>query len=169
MQLESERIQLFPLTYDHLILYLQGENKPEQTLNLTEGPRSISPELIEAFHETILIAVDDPGANYLYSTLWNIIDKASNQMVGDLCFKGEPNAKGEIEIGYGTYPLFAGKGYMTEAIRLILQWAFAQTGVETVIAETENTNIASHRTLEKNNFRKFKVSGEMYWWRCDKR
>ncbi len=169
MQLESERILLFPLTYENLITYLQGENKLESELNLSIGERTISPELIEAFHETILIAVADPGTNYLYSTLWNVIDKASNQMVGDLCFKGEPNAKGEIEIGYGIYPPFAGKGYMTEAIRVLMQWAFAQPGVEAIIAETNSTNIASHRTLEKNNFRKYKVSGEMYWWRCDKK
>ena len=169
MQLESERILLFPLTYENLITYLQGENKLERELNLSDGDRTISPELIEAFHETILIAVADPGNNYLYSTLWNIVDKASNQMVGDLCFKGEPNANGEIEIGYGIYPPFAGKGYMTDAIRVILHWAFAQPGVKTVIAETESSNIASHRTLEKNNFRKYKVAGERYWWRCDKR
>ena len=106
MQPESERIRLIPLTYEHLILYLQGDNKLERALNLVEGSRSISPELIEAFHETILIAVADSNSNYLYSTLWNIVDKASNQMVGDLCSKGEPNPKGEIEIGYGIYPVF---------------------------------------------------------------
>ena len=168
MQPESERIRLIPLNYEHLILYLQGDNKLERALNLVEGSRSISPELIEAFHETILIAVADSNSNYLYSTLWNIVDKASNQMVGDLCFKGEPNPKGEIEIGYGIYPAFEGKGYMTEAIRVLKQWAFAQPGVETVIAETSSTNVSSHRTLEKNNFRKYRVVGEMYWWRCEK-
>lgn len=169
MQLESDRILLFPLTYDQLMLYLQGDNKLEKALCLTEGSRSISPELLKAFHETILIAVADPGANYLFSTLWNIVDKASNKMVGDLCFKGEPNRRGEIEIGYGIYPEFAGKGYMTEAIQLLLQWAFTQPGVDVIIAETENTNIASHRTLEKNNFRKYQVKEEMCWWRCNKR
>jgi RimJ/RimL family protein N-acetyltransferase len=168
MQPESERIRLIPLTYEDLVLYLQGDNKLEQSLKLTEGQRSISPELIEAFHETILIAVADPGTNYLYSTLWTIVDKTSNHMVGDLCFKGEPNGKGEIEIGYGIYPAFQGKGYMTEAIKVILKWAFAQPAVKSVIAETSNINLASHRTLEKNNFRKYKVNGEMYWWRCDK-
>ncbi|MDZ4746851.1 MAG: GNAT family protein [Saprospiraceae bacterium] len=169
MHPESERIRLLPLNYEDLILYLQGDNKLERSLKLAEGPRMISPELIEAFHETILMAVADSDSNYLFSTLWNIVDKSSNQMVGDLCFKGEPNEKGEIEIGYGVYPPFAGMGYMTEAIRVLLQWAFGQPGVETVIAETESTNIASHRTLEKNDFRKYKVEGEMYWWRCEKK
>jgi hypothetical protein len=27
-------------------------------------------------------------------------------MVGDICFVGEPNTEGEVEIGYGTYENF---------------------------------------------------------------
>ena len=90
-------------------------------------------------------------------------------MVADLCFKGGPNAKGEIEIGYGTYPPFTGKGYMTDAIQVLVNWAFEQPGVKTILAETESTNTASHRTLEKNNFSPFKVKGEMIWWRLNKK
>lgn len=169
MQLDSEHIVLVPLSYEHLILYLQGENKLERAFGLPEGKRSISPELIEAFHETILIAVANPETDYLFSTLWNVIDKVSNQMVGDLCFKGEPDENGEIEIGYGTYVPFRGKGYMTEAIRVLMDWAFTQPGVKAIIAETESTNIASHRTLLKNNFWEYKIKGDMIWWRCDKK
>jgi len=168
MQIESERIRLVPLTYDHLILYLQGNNKLERALGLTENNRTLSPELIEAFHETILIAVANPETDYLFSTLWNVIDKDSNQMVADLCFKGEPDDNGAIEIGYGTYEAFRGKAYMTEAIRVLSEWAFTDHRVKTILAETDSTNIASHRTLEKNNFRKFKIKGDMIWWRCDK-
>ena len=36
-------------------------------------------------------------------------------MIGDLCMVGEPNADGEIEIGYGTYEQFQGKGFMTKS------------------------------------------------------
>ena len=169
MQIESDRLLLIPLTYEHLILYLQGEQKLERALNLEDSGRTISPELIEAFHETILISVANPANDYLYYTLWNVIDKTSRQMVADLCFKGEPNAKGEIEIGYGTYPAFTGKGYMTDAIRVLVKWAFDQPDVKTILAETERTNTASHRTLEKNNFIPFKVKGEMIWWRLIKK
>jgi len=36
-------------------------------------------------------------------------------MVGHLCIVREPNAKGEVEVGYGTYDEFQNKGFMTEA------------------------------------------------------
>lgn len=42
-------------------------------------------------------------------------------MVGDICIVGEPNASGEIEIGYGTYEEFQQKGFMTEAVGGIIK------------------------------------------------
>ena len=60
---------------------------------------------------------------YLFSTLWTIILKEENKMVGDLCFVGEPDAEGEIEIGYGTYDEFRKRGYMTEAVNGMINWA----------------------------------------------
>jgi RimJ/RimL family protein N-acetyltransferase len=168
MQLESKRLRLFPLTLPQLILYLQGQNQLEQRLSLKEGNRNIPTELVEAFHQTILPAVADPSKDYLFSTLWTAVDKDLNIMVADLCFKGGPNAEGEIEIGYGTYDAFQGQGYMTEAIGAMIPWAFSQPGVKAIIAETEAENIASHKTLIKNNFTRYKGSEDMLWWRLDK-
>lgn len=68
-------------------------------------------ELKEALEQTILPNVADHTKNYLYSTLWTAISKAENKMIGDLCIVGEPNAAGEIEIGYGTYVEFQGGIY----------------------------------------------------------
>ena len=73
-------------------------------------------------------------------------------MVGDLCFVGEPNEAGEVEIGYGTYPEFQGQGYMTEMVSGMVAWAKAQPGVKAIIASTDATNVASYRVLQKNNF-----------------
>lgn len=78
----------------------------------------------------------DEQKNYLYNTLWTVISKADNKMVGDICIVGEPNADGEIEIGYGTYDAFQGKGFMTEAVSGIISWAEEQPGVCAVIAST---------------------------------
>jgi len=168
MKLETERLVIFPLSYDHLILYLQGINKLEEELNLKKGSQEIPPELLEAFNETILPAVADTSRNYLYSTLWTIVSKEKNQMVADLCFKGEPGEQGEIEIGYGTHDEFQGMGFMTEAIGAIVGWALHQPDVKTILAETDQNNLASHRTLAKNNFKPFKKVESMIWWKLDK-
>ncbi len=167
MKLETERLIIFPLSHDQLNLYLQTENKLEDALGLHHGNRTISPALKEALNETILPAVFSSN-NYLYSTLWTIVYKERNQMVADVCFKGMPNAAGEIEIGYGTYDEFQGKGFMTEALGAMIEWAFSQPGVKTMLAETDQTNEASHRTLLKNNFKQDKEVDKMIWWKLDR-
>jgi [ribosomal protein S5]-alanine N-acetyltransferase len=88
--------------------------------------------------------------------------------VDNLCFKGEPNERGEVEIGYGTYPDFQNRGIMSEAIAALTEWAFGQEKVRTILAETEKSNAASARTLEKNNFRPFYEIADRIWWRKDK-
>ena len=86
-------------------------------------------------------------------------------MVGDLCIIGEPNADGEIEIGYGTYDEFQGKGFMTEIVSGIIEWAKNQSVVKSVRASTDKINTASFRVLEKNNFIKVGETETLYNWK----
>ena len=124
--IETTRLFIRPLTYDQLVKYIKCDHSLEAELNLNETSRTISPELKEALEQTILPNVADKPKDYLYSTLWTGISKAENKMIGDLCIVGEPNSKGEIEIGYGTYDEFQGKGYMTEIVGGIIEWAKKQ-------------------------------------------
>ena len=162
--IETERLILKPLTHKQLIKYIRNDNSLEVELNLLESSRTISSELKEALEQTILPNVADPNKNYLYSTLWTVILKEENKMVGDLCFVGEPNENGEIEIGYGTYDEFKKKGYMTEAVGGILKWAEKQPTVKSIIAATEKENHASYSVLEKNNFIKSGETETMFQW-----
>jgi ribosomal-protein-alanine N-acetyltransferase len=85
--------------------------------------------------------------------------------LADVCFQGEPNEQGEIEIGYGTYDQHQGKGYMTEVVQGMLHWAAKQENVRAIIASTDKTNIASYIILEKNGFKKVSESEEQFNWR----
>jgi RimJ/RimL family protein N-acetyltransferase len=165
--LETERLLIKPLSYDQLKEYTQLDNRLEQTLGLNSFTRTLPEELKEALEQVILPQVAI-SKNHLYATLWTVIDKERKLMVGDLCFKGAPNVQGELEIGYGTYDHFQGRGFMTEAIGAIVQWALTQPEVRAIIAETETSNISSHRTLSKNKFTVYKEVENMMWWRLDK-
>ena len=67
----------------------------------------------------------------------------------------------EIEIGYGTYQDFRGKGYMTEAVACIITWVKRQDNVKSILAQTAKDNPASWRILEKNNFEKVNEDGNL--------
>jgi ribosomal-protein-alanine N-acetyltransferase len=165
--IETERLILKPLTYEQLVKYLKCDNTLEEELNLNETSRTISPELKEAFEETILPNVADKNKNYLYSTLWTAISKTENKMIGDLCIVGEPNTDGEIEIGYGTYEEFQNKGFMSEIVSGIIIWTKTQPIVKSIIASTDKTNTASFKVLKKNNFIKIGETEIVFNWKLE--
>jgi [ribosomal protein S5]-alanine N-acetyltransferase len=163
--IETKRLLLKPLTYGQILKYIKADNSLEEELNLNATSRTISPDLKEAFEKTILPNVADEKKNYLFSTLWTAISKDENKMVGDLCFVGEPNEAGEVEIGYGTYEEFRKRGFMTEAVAGMITWVKSQPNVKSIFAATEKNNNASLSVLEKNNFIKFGETETMFKWR----
>jgi RimJ/RimL family protein N-acetyltransferase len=163
--IETKRLIIKPLNYEQLKKYIKLDGSLEIELNLNERSRTISPELKEALEQTILPNVADTSKNYLFSTLWTVISKEENKMVGDLCFVGEPNTECEVEIGYGTYEEFRKRGFMTEAVSGIIGWAETQPNIRTIIASTDKSNIDSYSILEKNNFIKSGETENLYNWR----
>ena len=154
-----------PLNYRQLVKYTKCDNSLEEELNLNKTSRTISPQLKEALEQTILQNVADKSKNYLYSTLWTAISKTENKMVGDFCIYGAPNEKGEIEIGYGTYEEFQHRGYMTEIVNGIIEWAKNQSLVKSIIASTDKINMASMKVLEKNGFTKNGETDALFNWK----
>jgi dihydrofolate reductase len=163
--IETKRLILRPLTYEQLVKYANFDNSLESELNLKKSSRTISTELKEALENTILPNVADKTKNYLYSTIWTAISKANSEMVGDLCIVGEPNVDGEIEIGYGTYDEFQGKGFMTEIVGGIINWAKTQPLVKSIIASTDKNNTASRKVLLNNKFFKTAETETSFKWK----
>lgn len=163
--IETERLILKPLSYELLLKYIKCDNSLEKELNLSESLRIISAELIEALEQTILPNVGDKSKNYLFSTIWIAISRTENKMVGDICLYGEPNEDGEIEIGYGTYAEFQKKGFMTEIVSGIIEWAKSQPKIKSIIASTDKTNIASYKVLKKNRFVKIGETEVLLNWK----
>ncbi len=163
--LETNRLILIPLTYEQLVKHINNDGSLEEELKTKRTCKIISPELKDALETKILPSVADPTKNYLYCTIWTAISKANNQMVGDLCFKGEPDAQGAVEIGYGTYDEFQNKGYMTEMVNAIIHWSKSEHKITAICASTGKTNRASIRVLEKNGFMKIDECDDYFNWK----
>lgn len=164
---ETKRLSIKPLNYSQLLKYIKNDHSLENELELSETNITITPEFREALEQAILPMVAKNENNYLYFTLWTIIAKAENKMVGDLCFKGLPDADGAIEIGYGTYEDFRGNGYMSEAVGGIIEWAKKQPEIKAITASTNAENIASFTILKKNKFVKIGESEELFHWKLE--
>ncbi len=90
---------------------------------------------------------NDPWGCYL------AIDTATDIVIGTCGFKSGPNAQGEIELAYFTYPAFEGKGYATAMSTALIEIAVASTEVRALVAHTLPAANASTRVLEKVGLR----------------
>lgn len=80
------------------------------------------------------------------------IDSDYPILCGGVGFKGPPDKRGMVEIGYSVLPEFERQGLATEMVAGMVQWAKQQPQMKHVEAETNIDNKASIRVLEKNSF-----------------
>ena len=80
------------------------------------------------------------------------LDATAPMLCGSVGFKGPPDEDGMVEIGYSMLPAHQRRGFATEMVETLVQWALAQPGVRCVEAETTVDNIASVRILERTGF-----------------
>ena len=69
---------------------------------------------------------------------------------------------GQGMIGYSLQPEFRGRGFMTRAVRLLVDWAFANTQLHRIVAGTEVGNKASQRVLERSGFVQESIQRELF-------
>ena len=165
--LETNKLKLIPLDAHNLRYSIEDHRKMERNLGVKITDTELE-EPVKTAMKTSLKMVLENKKDYLWFTSWEIILKKENRIIGGLCFKGCPNEKGRVEIAYGMQDEYRCKGYMTEAVKELINWAFTQEKVLSVIAETEKDNLPSHRVLEKVGMQKYKENEKMFWWKINK-
>jgi ribosomal-protein-alanine N-acetyltransferase len=83
-------------------------------------------------------------------TAWYWILREPRTLIGMSGFKSRP-VNGRVELGYGVLPKYQRRGFASEVVGAMADWAFAQ-GVDYVFAETLPELIASQRVLVKTGF-----------------
>lgn len=84
--------------------------------------------------------------------VWVMIERESETVIGDIGFMGPPGEDGTVEIGYSVIPDRRGRGYATEAARVMVDWALAQPRVRAVVAGCSRENVPSVHVLERVGF-----------------
>jgi Acetyltransferases, including N-acetylases of ribosomal proteins len=133
--IETQRLCIFPKSIEEMKALCNIESDPEM--------KKAYSEMLDTMQK--LNGREEWGAD------WNINLK-TGVSVGDICFKGTPDAEGAVEIGYGIDETYRRMGYATEAVSGIVNWALTQDGVRLVTAQTEPSNKISQKVLLKNGF-----------------
>ncbi|PRO65947.1 GNAT family N-acetyltransferase [Alkalicoccus urumqiensis] len=95
---------------------------------------------------------------------WIIFLRGTNEVIGDIGFKGQPDSWKFVEIGYGIVPAHRRRGYATEALKTMLRYSFEQHDIERVNAECRHDNDASIRVLEHVNMIREGEQLQMIHW-----
>ena len=140
-QIETERLILRkPRADDASAIFAGWAHDPEVTTHLTWRPH-VSVEMTKAMLERVVEAWEQ-GLRFPFV----IAEKNTIQLVGMIEIRMENH---KAELGYVLAKEFWGKGYMTEAVRALIDWAFQQPSMYRVYATTSVENFGSQRVMEK--------------------
>jgi RimJ/RimL family protein N-acetyltransferase len=163
MVLETERLQIMPLTPHQLKLWVNDMAVLEQELSCSYQAEPMRGVFLDVVKGQLQRTENDQN-NYMWHSFWFLMRKNDRVVLGSADFKNIPDDNGEVEIGYGIGKQFEHNGYMTEAVQSMCEWALRQPGVSHVIAETESDHFASQRILKRCGFKLYQ-QGETFWWR----
>jgi len=151
--IETARLLIKPLSAEQLKKYVDSADELAFEMGLKPSPVVMDENVKNAIRNDLLPTIHDKNKDPLFYTMWLIIEKKSGTIIGGICFHGEPDDKGEVEIGYGIDEPYQNNGYMSETISGFTQWIFENKKAKIIKAETECDNLSSIRVLEKNGFK----------------
>ncbi len=124
-------------------VYRNWASDPNVQLNYCE-PVYETRDKVSELLEKYIGKYDDP---YYYR--WAVIEKASDECIGQIAFflVDPDNEFAEIEYCIGT--AYQGKGYATEACKEIIRYGFDTIGLHKVQICCRTTNLKSKRVIEK--------------------
>ena len=140
-RIETERLVLRKLRLDDAPAVFAGWTQDKEvTRFLTWRPH----QTIEQTKEFIQSCLSAWGYESRFPCMITL--KENDEIVGMI----DPRIEGsKVGIGYVAAHSHWGKGYVTEATRAIIAWAFQQSLIYRVYATTDVENVASRRVLEK--------------------
>lgn len=148
--IETERLRLRPFRTADLPAMLVLYRLPEVLRYLYVGERSVD-EIATALHErkskTALKAEGD-------KLVLAVELKESGRCIGEVVLIWLSATHKSAEIGFIIHPDFHGAGYAAEAIRPLIDFAFARMDIHRVIGRCDGRNTASARLMEKLGLRR---------------
>jgi len=86
---------------------------------------------------------------------WFFVEKKDGKKIGYVAhWVAHAHGSDLTELGYSLIPNERGKGYGSEAIRIIVDYLFLSKDIVRIQADTDPMNIASQRALEKAGFKR---------------
>lgn len=147
------RLELVPLEADAIQALLAGDARNLKKLTGAAFPEPVAapPYMAESLPVVGSRLRESPEDAPWWN--WLVVSNDDGVAVGSVAFGGKPDEAGAVLIGYAMYPGQEGRGYATEAVKAMVEWAFAQPGVTTVRALAPVWNTPAVHVAEKVGMR----------------
>ncbi len=166
-RLDTPRMTVIALTVQQMRWQRDDFARLEQALGLAASGQRLEDELRPIVSRAISHMRRRPH-HARWHCQWVAVLKGERRIVGSLAFKGPPDRDDSVEIGYGFDPFYHNRGLATEAVGEMVRWALGEDGVEAVIAETANMNVASMRVLQKVGFVIVSATSRYLYWKVSR-
>lgn len=144
--LESERLRFRKLTNEDAPEILALRGNPE-TMKFIPRPLTTNIDEALAHIKTINDKIDEN-----LDINWAVTEKGSDKCIGIMGFYRTQPEHYRTELGYMITPKHNGKGYVTEAVKTLLNYAFNTLNFHSIEAVIDSRHVASERVLQKNGF-----------------
>jgi RimJ/RimL family protein N-acetyltransferase len=142
--LEGKNVNLRVMEKDDLPLFAEWVNKPEvfgeynplhqmsktEAEKMLDNPSDISPFIIEK----------KDGSKIGFIVHFHVLHLGTGTK--------------QLEIGYSLVPSERGKGFCSEAVKIMVDYLFLSKDIMRIQAQTDQRNAASQKVLEKAGFKK---------------
>ena len=125
-------------------------------------PDAWPPEMLGAALDFFLEQIEAAPEQAHWIAWYGLLDGEDGgppTLVASLGFFGPPS-EGAVETSYSVLPDFQWRGYGSEAVEALTDWALAQPGVERITANVAEGNTASVRLLRRLGFAELGASCE---------
>lgn len=162
----SERLILIPFTKEICNEILKNQFKTIEILGLKKGKNWPDLDILETLPK-IIINLSKVLAPTGFES-WMIIKKDTNEIVGDIGFKGLNETDMTCDIGYGIIEVERKKGYAEEASKSLINYISNINSSINITASTLIENNPSIELLQKLNFIEINRNETFIYWKLSK-
>ncbi len=152
IKLETERL----IIRDPIIDDLESHHKLLSNDKVMYYLQDIKTNSFEQSRKNLLSAIKDSNSEQRRFYFFKIIEKNSLNYIGDIGYtvtNFTPIGK-FVHLGYFTYDKFWGSGYVTEAAKEVVRFAFQENNVYRISTGCLSENIGSEKVMQKCGFTK---------------
>ncbi len=151
MTIETKNLRLIPCDTEILKSAIQGNEILAKKINVT-----VQDNWTEFGVGALQYSLDKLTESEEEKNWWTFfpIHKQDNKLIGSGGYKGKPSTDGTVELGYEITPDYRNRGLATEMTKGLIENAFSDERVKSIIAHTLGIINPSTKILQKCGFEK---------------